>query len=76
MNFIQEVEISRRRAVLEILCKCPKGLRKREISSFTGIWVGDLVSVMAQMEDEGIITRTPIRDMANMEFYDIWQLKN
>ena len=76
MHYIKEVEINRRRAIIDILCKCPGGLRKREISSFTGIWVGDLVDVMAEMEDEGIITRTSIRDMANMEFYDIWRLKN
>ena len=75
MHYIQEIEINRRRAILDILCKCPRGLRKREISSFTGIWVGDLVKPMADMEAEGILVRTSVRDMANMEYYDIWKIR-
>lgn len=75
MDYIKEVEISNRRKIMDILCKCPHGLRKREISSFTGIWVGDLVKPIADMEAEGIITHYTVRDMANMEWYDVYYIR-
>lgn len=70
----KEIYVGWRRKVIELLSKTPNGLRQREISSYTGIWVGDLVGVMADLESEKIITRTSHRDMANMEWYDIYKL--
>lgn len=70
----KEIYVGWRRKVIELLSKAPNGLRKREISSYTGIWVGDLVGVMSDLESEKVIIRTTHRDMANMEWYDIYKL--
>lgn len=74
-NWESEVICERRTKVMNLLSKSPNGLRKREISSYTGIWVGDLVRVMDELEKDGCIIHTVYRDIANMERYDIYKIK-
>ena len=61
--------------ILEALREYPSGLRKREIASYTNIWVGHLVQPIAKLEKEGKIECHTHRDMANFEWYDIYTIK-
>ena len=69
------IAVANRRDVVNLLAKYPNGLRKRMISSYTGIWVGDLVGVMADLEKDGVVTSRLVTDFANMESYDVYTLK-
>lgn len=79
MSFAEELKkataVANRRDVVNLLAKHPNGLRKRMISSYTGIWVGDLVEVMADLEKDGVVTSRMVTDFANMESYDVYTLK-
>lgn len=61
--------------ILDVLREHPSGLRKREISSYTNIWVGNLIQPIAELEKEGKIKHHTYRDMANFEWYDIYTIK-
>lgn len=61
--------------ILETLRKHSNGLRKREISFYTNIWVGHLIQPIAELEKEGKIEHHTHRDMANFELYDIYTIK-
>ena len=61
--------------ILEALREYPSGLRKREIASYTNIWVGYLVQPIAELKKEGKIECHTHRDMANFECYDIYTIK-
>ena len=61
--------------ILDVLRKHPSGLRKREISSYTNIWVGNLIQPIVELEKEGKIEHHTHRDMANFEGYDIYTIK-
>jgi hypothetical protein len=69
------IAVANRRDVVNLLAKYPNGLRKRMISSYTGIWVGDLVGVMADLEKDGAVVSRLVTDFANMESYDVYTLK-
>jgi hypothetical protein len=68
------IAVANRRDVVNLLAKYPNGLRKRMISSYTGIWVGDLVGVMADLEKDGVVVSRMVTDFANMESYDVYTL--
>lgn len=68
------IAVANRKDVVNLLAKYPNGLRKRMISSYTGIWVGDLVGVMADLEKDGVVTSRLVTDLANMESYDVYTL--
>ena len=55
--------------ILNILSEHP-GLRKREIASYIGIHHFKIISVLSEMEQEGLIIHKNYRDMGNMEFYE------
>lgn len=61
--------------ILEALREYPTGLRKREIASYTGIWVGHLVKPIAELEKKGKIQRHSYSDIGNFERYDIYTIK-
>ena len=69
------IAVANRKDVVNLLAKCPNGLRKRVISSHTGIWVGDLVGVMADLEKDGVVTSRLVTDFTNMESYYVYTLK-
>lgn len=75
MSFETEIVVANRRKVVNLLAKYPNGLRKRMISSYTGIWVGDLVGVMADLEKDGVVVSRLVTDFANMESYYVYTLK-
>lgn len=60
--------------ILEALREYPSGLRKREIASYTNIWMGHLVQPIAELEKEGKIKHHTYRDMANFECYDVYTI--
>lgn len=68
------IAVANRKDVVNLLTKYPNGLRKRMISSYTGIWVGDLVGVMADLEKDGVVVSRLVTDFANMESYDMYTL--
>lgn len=78
MSFAEELKkataVANRRDVVNLLAKCPNGLRKREISSYTGIWVGDLAGVMADLEKDGVVTSRLVNDFANMDTHYVYTL--
>lgn len=61
--------------ILEVLRNHPSGLRKREIASYTNLWVGNLIQPITELEKEGKIKHHTYRDMANFEWYDIYTIK-
>ena len=62
--------------ILEALREYPSGLRKRDIASYTNIWVGHLVQPIAELEKEGKIKHHTYRDMANFERYDVYTIND
>lgn len=68
------IAVANRRDVVNLLAKYPNGLRKRAISSYTGIWVGDLVGIMADLEKDGVVVNRLVTDFANMESYYVYTL--
>lgn len=58
--------------ILEVLRNHPSGLRKREIASYTNLWVGNLIQPIAELEKEGRIKCRTYRDMGNFEWYDVY----
>ena len=69
------IAVANRRDVVNLLAKYPNGLRKRVISSHTGIGVGDLIGVMADLEKDKVVTSRLVTDFANMESYYVYALK-
>ena len=61
--------------ILDILREYPTGLRLRSIGAQLGVWHIKLVGAICELENEGLVYSTPYRDMANMEFYDIWKIR-
>lgn len=55
--------------------KAHPGIRQREISSKLGIWVGDLVHPICEMEKEGLIKKELFNDPANIDWYYMWFVK-
>ena len=78
MTFAEELKraaaVANRRDVVNLLAKYPNGLRKRMISSYTGIWVGDLAGVMTDLEKDGIVTSRLVNDFANMDTHYVYTL--
>lgn len=64
-----------KKQILDVLLEHPSGLRKREISSYTNIWIENLIHPIAELEKEGKIKRYTYRDIANFEWYDIYTVK-
>jgi DNA-binding MarR family transcriptional regulator len=57
--------------ILEVIRQHP-GIRQREISSLLGIWVGDLVQPINEMEKEGLIKKELFNDPANIDWHYLW----
>ena len=60
--------------IIKIISENP-GLRKREIASYLGIHHFKIVSLLNEMEQDGLITHENYRDMANMEFYEKYYIR-
>lgn len=60
--------------ILTALRARPNGMRLRELGSECGTWHPNLLPTIYELLDAGLITRTSYRDMANMEFYDIYKI--
>ena len=59
--------------ILAYLNRWP-GARKRSIARSVRIFSATLIPIMSQMEKDGLIQRVPVKDIANMKFYDKWYL--
>lgn len=55
--------------IINILREHP-GLRKREIASYLGCHHFKIISLLYEMENDGLLRVESIHDAANMEFYD------
>lgn len=60
--------------IIKIISEHP-GLRKREIASYLGIHHFKIISLLSEMEKDGLITHENYSDMANMEFYDKYYIR-
>ena len=60
--------------IIKIISEHP-GLRKREIASYLGIHHFKIISLLNEMEQDGLIAHENYRDMANMEFYDKYYIR-
>lgn len=61
--------------IINILREHP-GLRKREIAGYLNIYHFKIISLLDEMEQEGLLIRKYHHDPANMEFYDEYYLAN
>ena len=61
--------------IINILRNHP-GLRKREIAGYLCIHHFKIISLLDEMEQEGLLVRKYHHDPANMEFYDEYYLAN
>ena len=62
-----------REKVLNELARSPR--RARELAPHIGLTRMECIEVLHVMEDEGLVTRRAYRDIGNMEFYDLWEVK-
>ena len=60
--------------IIKIIFENP-GLRKREIASYLGVHHFKIISLLNEMEQDGLITHKNYRDMANMEFYEKYYIR-
>ena len=61
--------------IINILREHP-GLRKREIAGYLWIQHFKIISLLDEMEQEGLVVKKYHHDPANMEFYDEYYLAN
>ena len=61
-----------REQILKVLATCPNGTRKRNIFSPAN---AEGHKAMYELEAEGLVVRRERKDVANMEWYDIYILK-
>lgn len=52
-----------------------KNARLREMIAPVGATRSELARLLFTMKEEGLIESTLYRDMANMEIYDMWNIK-
>lgn len=61
--------------ILKHLSTCPNGSRQRVIADALGVWTAssELIKTLHELEKAGKVKSTLHRDMANMEYYLVWE---
>lgn len=62
--------------ILKHLSTCPNGSRQRVIADALGVWTAssELVKALHELEKAGKVKSTLYCDMANIEYYLIWEM--
>ena len=58
--------------ILDVLRKCPNGLRLREIAMYLRVNRFSLLNPLNELQNEGLVCGRQNEDHANGEYYIIW----
>ena len=64
-----------REMAIEILRKHPNGMRKRELAYDMRISPFSCGCLLHKMMNEGTVIAKSVHDIGNMEYYDLWVLR-
>lgn len=67
-------EIKMRKQAIEILRRHPDGMRIRELAYDLHISNYSCGCLLRKMRNEGTVKGMTVRDIGNMEYYDLWTL--
>ena len=51
------------------------GIRLREIAKILRVWNGDVVKPLWELKEEGLVRKECFNDPANLDWYDMWFVK-